>query len=149
MKLVPSPHTHTAACVGEPWRCSVSMYSAHNWGRGVLPSLPGHCRCHTEKENKKMRVSAKMEQVFVFDTENKGKPSKGKGNMVWAERRFFGPSAGKRVRSRTRSSCLLFPLCLCSVASPVGGLVYAHHPVSPPLLHGRGNTQREPSRPQG
>ena len=41
-----------------------------------LPSLPGHCRCHTEKEDKRMSISAQLSHVFAIATEKKKRQDK-------------------------------------------------------------------------
>lgn len=41
------------------------VYCAHNGG-GVLPSLPGHCHCHTENEEKIIKVSAMTMLLFLL-----------------------------------------------------------------------------------
>lgn len=58
----------------------VLVYYAHSGGmKGGLPSLPGHYRCHTEKEDRRRSISAKIEYVFAIATENKKSKTR-KGN---------------------------------------------------------------------
>ena len=55
-------------------------------GERGLPFLPGHCRCHTEKEDKRMSISAQIESCFCYCyRKKKSKTSKGnRKHCVWA-----------------------------------------------------------------
>ena len=96
----PTPHS----VWGRP-RCSRCCLLCPQLGdeRG-LPSLPGHCRCHTEKEDKRMSISTKI-VMFLLLLQKKGKTSKGnRKHCVWAGKGLQFKCCEERQKQSARSA---------------------------------------------
>ena len=123
----PTPHS----VWGRP-RCSRCCLLCPQLGdeRG-LPSLPGHCRCHTEKEDKRMSISTKIELCFCYCYRKKARQVKEIGNIVSGLEKVFSSSAVKRDKSKVRE--VLLPWLI---------LWSAGHTSKHPSPHGRGDAHR-------
>ena len=68
-------------CARETPGFTLFMYCAHSVGtRGGLPSLLGHCRCHTEKEDERISISTEM-SIVLLSLQKKKKKKTNKGNQ--------------------------------------------------------------------
>lgn len=89
-----------------------------------------------KKETREWGLVQKWSRFSSLIQKTKARPVKEKGS--WSELGGDSLAGVLQVRSRMPSSCPLCPLRLCSVAPPVGSLVYAHHPREPPYCMAEG-----------
>ena len=104
MKLAPHPQQ----CVRETPMFMMLRAVPTVGGERGLPFLPGHCRCHTEKEDKRMSISAQIESCFCYCyRKKKVRQVKEIGNIVSGLENFFRSSAVKRNKAKCREALLL------------------------------------------